>query len=290
MRIGLHANPNKPAALAIARRTLATIADRAEVTISDEDRELAPERPHLPLEGLAADALLAIGGDGTFLHALRRTAVPLLPLNAGTLGVLAEVDARRPAELVNALERLLAGSYFLEERMKLAAEVDHVPLPDAANEYLVHAAKVGKTSLFEIAFDGELAGSLRADGLLLSTPSGSTGYALSVLGPIVEPTVDGIVLSALAPFRAVPRALVLDPLRSVRVKVLEGAADGTVLPDGDGEVPLPAGQSVVIYRSPRRATLVRFGASFVDRLRGKRILPWSDEPAEARHGDVPPAA
>lgn len=289
MRIGLHANPHKPVALEIARRALGVIGDRAEVVVSDENPSLAPECPHSSLARMEAAAVLAIGGDGTFLHALRATRVPLLPLNAGTLGVLAEVDAREGAELDGAIEKLLAGTYFLEERLKLAAELGGEPLADATNEYLVHAARVGKTSRFEISFDGELAGRIRADGLLVGTPTGSTAYALSVLGPVVEPTVDAIVLTALAPFRAGPRAMVLDPLRSVTVAIVPGASDAVVLPDGDGEVPLPSGGRVTFFRSPRRATLVRFGVSFLDRLRGKRILPWSEATTEVRDGTVPTA-
>ena len=91
MRLAVHANPNKPGALALARRTLELIGPRAEVVLSEELGELIPERPRARWSKLSAELLVAIGGDGTFLHALRRTSLPLLPVNAGTLGVLAEV-------------------------------------------------------------------------------------------------------------------------------------------------------------------------------------------------------
>lgn len=289
MRLGVHANPNKPAAVAIAREVVRSLGGRAEVVVSDELPEVAVERPHAPLGEIDAELLVAIGGDGTFLHALRRSSVPILPLNAGTLGILAEVDARATAERETALRRLLDGDYFLEERLKLAAELAGAPLPDAANEYLVHASSVGRTALFEIAFDGVVSGTVRADGLLVGTPTGSTAYALSALGPIVEPTVDAIVLTALAPFRVEPRALLVDPLRTVEVRVLPGACDGVVLPDGDGAHPLPAGSSVAFFASPRRARFVRFGGSFFDRLRGKRILPWGPAGAEGGVAGLPPA-
>ena len=289
MKIGVHANPHKPAAVEIARAVLRAVGERAETAVSDELPHVAPERPHASLERLDAEVLVAIGGDGTFLHALRRSSLPLLPLNAGTLGVLSEVDGRRDAERDAALERVLAGRYFVEERMKLAAELPGGALPDAMNEFLVHAARVGKTALFEIGFDGVVSGRVRADGLIVGTPTGSTAYALSSLGPVVEPTVDGIVVTAIAPFRVEARALLVDPRRTVEVRVLSGAADCVVLPDGDGERPLAAGQRAVFFTSPRRARFVRLGASFFDRLSGKRILPWGPDPGAGGDAVLPAA-
>ena len=150
------------------------------------------------------------------------------------------------------------------------------PLPDATNEYVVHATQVGKMGLFEIAFDGKVAGTIRADGLIAATPTGSTAYALSSLGPIVEPDVDAYVLTAIAPFRVEARAVVLGGLRTLRIRALRAGSTTVVLPDGDGEHPLATGAAVTINRSPRKAALVRFGTSYLDRLRGKRILPWSE--------------
>ncbi len=277
MKLALHANPNKPGALSLARRTLELVGRRAEVVLTEELGEHVPDRPTASWSKLQAELLVAIGGDGTFLHALRRTLLPLLPVNAGTLGVLAEVDGRSPAELETAVDQLLGGRYFLEERTKLAAELAGRPLPDATNEYVVHATQVGKMGTFEIAFDGRRAGTVRADGLIVATPTGSTAYALSSLGPIVEPEVDGFVLTAIAPFRVEARAVVLGGLRTVRIRSLREGGKTVVLADGDGEHPLGPGEAVTIYRSPRRASLVRFGTSYFDRLRGKRILPWSEE-------------
>ncbi len=289
MKIGIHANPNKPAALAIAEEVVRALGPRAEPVLSDEIGSVAPDRPHVPLERMDAPVLVAIGGDGTFLHALRRSSVPLLPVNAGTVGVLAEVDGRNPQERDGAVGRVLDGKYFLEERLKLAAETPSGRPPDAANEYLVHAARIGKTAVFEIAFDGVFAGRVRADGLIVGTPTGSTAYALSSLGPIVEPTVDAIVLTEIAPFRVQARAVVVDPLRTVQVKVLAEGEDCVLLPDGDGEHPLPAGSTATFYASPRRASFVRFGATFFDRLQGKRILPWSEESGGGGRADLPSA-
>jgi len=268
------------------------VGDRAEVALADDTAAIAPSVPHRPLGELDPDVLMAIGGDGTFLYALRRSDAPLLPINAGTVGVLAEVEARRPNEIEGAVERLLKGFYFLEERMKLAALVGTTPIPDATNDVVVHTAQVGRMGLFEIAFDGHVVGRVRADGLIVSSPTGSTAYSLSSLGPVVDPGLDAIVLTSIAPFRVEARALVIEPLRTVRLRPLEADRGAVVIADGQDEYPLPAGSAVTVYRSPRRATLVRFGSKFFQRLHGKRILPWTEDgeeggPAGADISSVP---
>jgi len=290
VKIGLTANPRKPAAIELARRAIKLIGDRAEVVLSDESASLQSGLVHRPLEDIEPDVLIAIGGDGTFLYALRRTDAPLLPINAGTVGVLAEVEAHRPNEFEGAIERLLKGFYFLEERMKLAALVGTKPVPDATNDFVLHSAQVGKMGFFEIAFDGHVAGQIRADGLIVASPTGSTAYSLSSLGPIVDPGLDAIVLTSIAPFRVEARAIVVEPLRTIRLRPIEAGRGALVIADGQDEYPLSPDATLTVYRSPRRATLVRFGSRFYQRLRGKRILPWSEDGPEggAAGADLPP--
>jgi NAD+ kinase len=290
LKIGLTANPRKPAAIELGRRAVEIISGRADVTLSDDSAALAPHLPHRPLEDLDPDVLIAIGGDGTFLYALRRTDAPLLPINAGTVGVLAEVEANRPQEFEGAIERLLKGYYFLEERMKLAALVGPTPVPDATNDFVLHSAQVGKMGLFEIEFDGHVAGEIRADGLIVASPTGSTAYSLSSLGPIVDPGLDAIVLTSIAPFRVEARAIVIEPLRTLRLRPVEPGHGALVIGDGQDEYALPVDAALTVYRSPRRATLVRFGSRFFQRLRGKRILPWTENGPEGSSSiaDLPP--
>jgi len=290
VKIGLTANPRKPMALDLAKRALDLLADRAEVLISDEIPSIGPKHRHVPLPEMQPEVLIAIGGDGTFLYSLQRCEAPILPINAGTIGVLAEVGARRPAEFEGALERLLRGRYFLEERMKLAAQIDGTLLPDATNEYVIHSTPVGKMGRFEVSFDGHVAGRIRADGVIVASPTGSTAYSLSSLGPIVDPGLDALVLTTIAPFRLEPRSVVIEPLHTLRLRPVEAGRAAVVISDGQAELPLSPEQSVTVYRSPRRATLVRFGSRYFQRLRGKRILPWSEEFAEedVDLADVPP--
>jgi NAD+ kinase len=290
VKIGVQVNPRKPRALELGQRLVERVAGRAELVVSDENGGVGPDLPHQPLAEMRPDVVVAIGGDGTFLYALGRTNAPVLPINAGTIGVLAEVAAERAAELDTALERLLSGFYHLEERMKLGADLEGRPLPDATNEYVVHADHPGKMGMFEVAFDGEVTGCMRADGVIVATPTGSTAYSLSSFGPIVDPGLDALILTAIAPFRAEARAIVVEPLHTLRLRNLLPGRAALAIADGQTEFAMAPDAALTVYRSPRRATFVRFGSTFFDRLRGKRILPWSEDLDEGgrNDADVPP--
>ncbi len=294
MKIGIMAHPQKPKALELVPRALALLRDRAQTVVSDETAShLHLDADHAPLESMEVDALVAIGGDGTFLSALQQSLAPLLPINAGTLGFLAEIDGSQPKALETALDRLVRGDYFLESRMKLSAQLKGANLPDATNEIVVHSSQVAKMRLFEIGINGQPAGRLRGDGVIVATPTGSTSYALSAMGPIIEPTVEGILVAALAPFQASQRAVVIDPLKTVSVRLVDPDRPGVIVVDGREELPMPAESTVQVYRSPRRAVFIRFGSQFYARLKGKKILPWTEERPDSEatiDANLPPAA
>lgn len=286
MRIGITVHPGKERAVAVARRVVAALRPHAEVVLAAETEGVFERtEPSEPLSAMRADAVVAVGGDGTFLWTLHRTGLPLLPIHAGTVGFLAEVDGEDPAAVERALERLQQGEYHIEERMRLASEIAGQHLPDATNDVVVHTAQVAKMRLFELSLDGRPVGEVRADGVIVGTPTGSTSYSLSAAGPVIDPSLEAIELSALAPFRTSARAVVLDPWRTVGVRLLLPEKDAVVVVDGQSESPLRSGEAVTIYRSPRRALFVRFGTRFVSHLIGKGILPWTEPPATDRRGE-----
>ncbi len=291
--IGILANPTKPRALALAGAIGDRLAARARVVYADETAErIGGDRPHAPLGELRVDVLVAVGGDGTFLHAARSTSAPILPINAGTVGVLAELHAASPTVVDETAERLWAGRYSIEARLRLALGCPGNALPDATNEVTIHDPAIGRMGIFEIGVDGRPVGRLRADGLLVATPTGSTAYSLSAHGPIVDPVVEAILVSPLAPFRTPVRSVVLDPHSEITVRPVDTGRGALVQVDGQAETLLPDGSPLTVYRSARRTRLVRFGAPFIDRLRGKGILPWVEPDREegGRGADVPPAA
>jgi NAD+ kinase len=276
LRIGIVANPNKPLALELARRLIGQVGERAGVVLTTETREsLGIPGESAPLERLEADALVVLGGDGTILYALQRTTVPILPINAGTVGFLAEIDGENPQAFEGAIERLLRGAYHIEDRMKLASSVGETALPDATNEVVIHTSQVAKMRLFDILVDRRPVGRLRADGVIVATATGSTSYALSNLGPIIDPSIEGILVVSLAPFQSPQRAVLIDPLRVVGIRLVETGQDAIAVVDGQTELKVPGGSVVTVYRSPRRGSFIRLGGSFFRRLQGKRILPWN---------------
>ncbi|MHB1434727.1 MAG: NAD(+)/NADH kinase [Thermoplasmata archaeon] len=291
--IGILANPTKPRALTLAAEIGDRLASRARVVYADETAErIGGGRPHAPLTELDAEVVVAVGGDGTFLHAARSTAAPILPINAGTVGVLAELHGDSPTVVEETVDRLLTGRYSIEARLRLAVRLPGAAVPDATNEVAIHNPALGRMGIFEIGVDGRPVGRLRADGLLLATPTGSTAYSLSAHGPIVDPVVEAIVVSPLAPFRTPVRSVVLDPHSEVTVRPVDTGRGALVQVDGDADTVIPDGTQLTVYRSARRTRLVRFGAPFIDRLRGKGILPWVELNGEVgSHGsDVPPPA
>jgi NAD+ kinase len=292
LKIGVHANPNKAKALDLARHLVQYVGNRAEVVVSSETADLAPElAPKAEaLARLRADVLVAFGGDGTFLYALQRSAAPLLPVNAGTVGFLAEVDGDDQSSFEGAIERLLRGAYFLEERMRIATQVGPSHLADATNEVVIHTAQVAKMRLFEIAIDRKPVGRLRADGIIVATPTGSTSYAMSANGPVIEPTLEAMVITALAPFQTIPRAVLVEPAHAIGIRLVAPEKDAVVVVDGQSETRLPGGSEVTCYRSPRKAVFVRFASRYFPRLYGKHILPWgtSETPSDGSEvSDVP---
>ncbi|HEV2316858.1 MAG TPA: NAD(+)/NADH kinase [Thermoplasmata archaeon] len=294
MRIGIVAHPNKPLALGLARRARARFEGKADVVLAPECHDAVdPHAAVEPIESMRADALVALGGDGTFLMTLQRSSVPLLPVNTGTVGFLAEVEGDHTAEFDRALDRLLEGRYQLEERMRVACQVNGKTLPDAINEVVVHTSNVAKMRLFEIAIDGRAVGRIRADGMIVATPTGSTSYSLSAMGPIVDPSIEALVVSSLAPFQSTPRAVVVDPLRTVGIRLVLPGKGGVVVVDGQAEEPVEPGGMVTCYRSPRKAVFIRFERRYFERLQGKHILPWpelSDDGGGRGGPDLPPTA
>ena len=282
--VGITANPFNERALNFARIIYDRLKDRVELTVaSDTAGPLG--LPGEPIEDLRVDVLLALGGDGSLLYVLHRTDCPVLGINTGTVGFLTEVDPEYDT-LDGALERVVRGAYICEDRMKLATRVGDRNLPDAVNEVVVHTGQVARMRTFEVAIDGKPLGRLRADGIILATPTGSTSYALSTGGPILDPAVDAIVLTAIAPYSAGLRPMVVAPLREISVRPVEEDRETVVVVDGHREERLPRGTHVVCYRSARRARLIRFSSHFFQRLQAKSLIPWSLE--SRSHADLPP--
>jgi NAD+ kinase len=216
--------------------------------------------------------LVTLGGDGTLLNGARLAApagVPMLGVNLGRLGFLTELEAEG---LPEGLRRFLAGDFRLDERILLDVRVERgarvTRRGPALNEAVIH--RTGGAALVRLTLDvdGQSVGTLDADGMLIATATGSTAYALSSGGPLVDPRVRAVVVVPLAPHAVITRAVVLPEAVTVQVTVQRGRTFAAA--DGHLEVPLREGGGVVVRPGPELHVVVVAGSpTFLRRLREK---------------------
>lgn len=254
MRVGAVVNAGRPHAMEFARR-LRTLAGRLGVDLVADAHDREAELDLAPWDEEDVDMVVAVGGDGTVLEAAKRALAldrPLLGFNLGTLGFLAEVD---PQRLDEALTAVAAGRYQVRHRMTVEAR-----LPSGISEMGVNdvvAEKIDSQRLVALAveIDGDPFITYRADGLVMATPTGSTAYAFSAGGPLVDPALDALLVTPVAPHSLFDRTLVLDAATRVRCVV---AADRPVRVTVDGREigTLGVGEAVEVTRGPKRAAFV----------------------------------
>ena len=178
-----------------------------------------------------ANLIICVGGDGTILRTLHflRQSIPILGVNMGGLGFLTEVQ---PSDVFVVLEKILAGNYEVEREERLSVSISAKErIPFAMNEAVVITSKPGKMLHFAILINGEEFERLRADGVIFATPTGSTAYAMSAGGPIVDTSVKAMIVVPIAPFKLSARPLVLDIKRKVSVELLS-EKDALLVIDG----------------------------------------------------------
>ncbi len=231
--------------------------------------------PGAPLPELdaVADLFMTVGGDGTILMTMQHTAKPVFAVNAGAVGFMAEVEPRH-ARL--GIDRVLAGDHEVHERERLRATHNGVELGDAVNEVTFQTSRIAKLVEFTVNVDGEVLDVLRGDGIIVSTPTGSTGYSMSVGGPLLHPRVRGTVLAPIAPFRLAARPWVVPHTAVIELTLLdrdsaEMERPARVVIDGQVSEGVAAGDVVRVEKSDRPARFVRLGHGFYERVRRKLV-------------------
>jgi NAD+ kinase len=282
-RIGIAAKPKKPEAEPILRTLVAWLRDHGrEVLLDQEAADICPEvGPGLPRSEVAAtaDLIIVLGGDGTLLSVARLIGsreVPILGVNLGGLGFLTEVTLD---ELFPTLEAVLRDQYGLSRRLTLTARVlrggELVAGFEALNDAVINKTALSRIVDLETHVNGEYVATFRADGLILSTPTGSTAYCLAAGGPIIYPTLPALVIIPICPHTLTNRPLVVPD--SAVVEIIQGSdgEDVHLTVDGQVGVDLQYRDVVAVQRSTRSIALVKSPKmNYFDLLRTK--LKWGE--------------
>ncbi len=208
-----------------------------------------------------ADMLLCFGGDGTILHASKaamHAGIPILGVNIGTMGFMAELESADLKEL----RRLATGEYTTERRMMLHARVERdgqiLLDDDALNDAVLTKGAVARVIGLEVRCDGVEMMSFSGDGLIIATPTGSTAYSMSAGGPIVEPTAQNLVITPICAHNMVTRPMVTSPNRVISVEIGRvGRKNAFLSLDGGRALRLNAGDRVTVTRSEHTMQLIR---------------------------------
>jgi NAD+ kinase len=250
------------------------------------DVETAASLPPNAAKGLsreevaaASQLLLVLGGDGTLLAAARVAAlhgIPILPINMGSLGFLTSFTVE---ELYPALEGTLGGRYSVSERVMLKVSLERdgqiIETQRVLNEAVVNKGALARMIDVELRIDQDFVCRYRADGLIVATPTGSTGYSMSAGGPIVHPTVESFVITPICPHTLSDRPVVVRDSSSIEMKLLANTESVFLTLDGQKGIVLQATDRVQIVRAEKLLRLIQpEKKSYFEILRNK--LKWGE--------------
>lgn len=284
-RVGIVSNTDKPAASRLARSAAARVARLGLTAIWGPGTSPAlsggkPTAASVRALAQETDLLLVFGGDGTLLRAAREAAgihAPILGINAGRLGFLTDVPAER---LGDALRRVVAGRYTVEERAMLEGGVVKTGAGEtltALNDLVIDRGPTPRLIELKVQVNGQLMARCRCDGFIASTPTGSTAYSLAAGGAVLAPDAEALILTPISPHSLGLRPVVISLRAEVLVTLLTPGARASLTADGQQQIEVHPGDTVRLRRSRRTVRLLRLeGASFFSTLRQK--LGWGGAP------------
>ncbi len=215
------------------------------------------------IAGANADAVIIVGGDGTILRTIQQMTapIPVLGINWGEVGFLADLE---PSEALEFIETLPRG-FAIEERMRISLSNKKACFGNALNEALIVTTRPAKMLKFSVIIDGVTTEQFRADGLLISTPTGSTAYAMSAGGPIVDPRIQGFLLVPLAPYLLSSRPHLISSDRNLEI-LLESSKSANLVIDGQKTVGMGTFMAITIKRSEYPALFIDVKRNFFEKV------------------------
>jgi len=276
VKIGILYHPTRANSIQLAQQAAAYLG-QCGVSYwqgdAEDEASLAAAAPDL-------DVVVTLGGDGTIVHAVRILSgfkVPILGVNLGRLGFLAEIE---PADMETGLRKLLASEYRVEQRMLLRYELRRtgnlVLAGEAINDVVLGRGRSSRTVRITVDVDGHYVMTQTADAMIVSTPTGSTAYCLAAGGPIVSPDLDCLILTPVAPHISVAHAIVIPAKRSVRLRLLKGQC-ATLTVDGQVDQEIDSDDEVVCSAASNTARFIRFGCDGYYYETVLRRLRWPDQ-------------
>lgn len=283
MIIALFANMKKRESFMISKE-IARFLQEKNVKVVARDEEAA-ELALTPLSSIPSetiDFVISLGGDGTILRVIHHYLLvdaPILGINLGHLGFMADVPL---SELYSSLDDLLNGAYTIKERIMMEGVTPKRERCFAVNEMVVHRARNPSLIDLSIHVDGVYLNTFSADGLILSTPSGSTAYSLAAGGPILTPELNAFVITPISPHTISNRPIVLMPERSIEMQYLSAYDPVEITYDGFSHYTLSTNEVFTVSRSKRTFKMVRLSRTdYFATLRTK--LGWA---GQLRYGEL----
>jgi len=266
MKILLVSRIDSPDALTFTRRLGDDLGHAGHTIAFNDESAQMPEFPEKTPAPHHPDLVVVVGGDGTILRTVQQMKhqVPIIGINWGEVGFLADLE---PSEACSFLSRLNAG-FAVEKRMRVAFFKDGIHIGDALNEALIVTSRPAKMLRFSVLVDGVPAEQFRADGLLVSSPTGSTAYAMSAGGPIVDPRIQGILLVPLAPYMLSSRPHLISSDRSIAIR-MESSKPAHLVIDGQQTINLRSNDTIDVSRSEQPALFVDAGRNFFAKVDDK---------------------
>jgi NAD+ kinase len=263
MKILLVSRIDNRDALAFAEKIRTVLKKNGSDVVFDTDTAGSLGCAGVPLEGSRADVAIVIGGDGTILRAIQKMErpIPVIGVNWGEVGFLADLE---PSEALEFIKTLPSG-FPVEERMRISFTNNNTFFGNALNEALIVTTRPAKMLMFSIIVDGITTEQFRADGLLISTPTGSTAYAMSAGGPIVDPRIQGFLLVPLAPYLLSSRPHVISSNRRLEIK-LESSKPASLVIDGQATFELGTSMTITVKRSEHPALFVDVKRNFFEKV------------------------
>ncbi len=263
--VGILAKKGSKGIIADARKVHKIIEQHGFRSVPDEELGRSAKIPGgKPLKRMEIELLVTLGGDGTVLKAAKemlKPKTPILAVNMGRRGYLTEVE---PSEFEAAFTKWEKGDYELEEQWKLSVLHQNRLLGEALNEALLLPTIPAKMLNLNLTLRGKRVFQARADGIIVSTPTGSTAHSFSAGGPVLETSMDSVSLTLIAPLQPV-KSIVVPVKASVQLRVAEPGPSANLVIDGRLEREIRVGQSLSFKKSGNSTFFVRFGDSFLQR-------------------------